>query len=102
VTKKELVDEVFNRLPIFWRTRIGKKRVKLIIELCFDTIIETTASGEPVKILNFAKFETRERRSHTVYCPVIGEHRKAKEHLRVIMKPSRVWRDMLQRVAGKE
>jgi nucleoid DNA-binding protein len=102
MTGAEVIDEVYQRLPVFWRTKIGRARVKMIIHLLYEVIIEATASGESVRIREFARFEARERKSQRVYCPIIGEHRKAKEHLRVVTTSAKKWRRALQVAANKE
>jgi len=67
MTKAELVDEV---------ARVGqltKKQAETIVNIIFDSIVESLRSGEKIELRGFGSFRLRSRKSRTGRNPKTGE-----------------------------
>lgn len=65
-TKKELIREVAE-------SGITQKRAREVIESLLEVIKERLEEGEPIRIMNFGRFEVRDRTSRTMTNPNTGE-----------------------------
>jgi nucleoid DNA-binding protein len=100
MTGNELIQEVLGKMTKRHRKVLGKYErsiVKAVLEAAYDTVINTTAQGEPVKLKDFAIFTPHHRSSHRMYCGFTKEYAVAAAHVRVVMKPSKRWRAALRR-----
>lgn len=95
MTRSELIKEVYNALPIYYRTRFGMNGVQRVVDEVFTSIIAATLQGEDVRIKKFATFYPK-------LCPprraFSGKERKlvmSKPHVRIIFKASDVWKRAL-------
>ena len=99
--RSELVEEVYNRLPQYYRSRYNKKAILRILVTAFEIIMETTSLGEEVSIINFAKISSYKKASHKVWCGLTQEWTEARQHMKLRLRASKRWKNMLQR-AWKE
>ncbi len=67
MNKKVLIDRVTERVDI------TKKDVSLLIEVCFDEIVEALKKEESVNLVGFGCFEVRHRSSREGRSPVSHE-----------------------------
>ncbi len=67
MTKADLVDAIFEKVGL------SKKEAQDIIEILFDTIKQTFAEGESVKISGFGTFNVRKKMSRRGRNPKTGE-----------------------------
>ena len=67
MTKKELVDTVYNR------TTLKKKEASDALDAIISSIIAALASGEKVEIRGFCRFTVRERSSFISWNPKSGQ-----------------------------
>lgn len=95
MTKTELIAEVYDSLPLYYRTRFGKAGVQRVIDSLFDLIISATLQGEDVRIKDFATF-------YPTLCPprqaFSGKERKlimSKPFIRIVFKTSVRWKRAL-------
>ena len=84
MTKKEIVDTVYNR------TTLKKKEASVALDAMISTIIASLACGEKVEIRGFCCFSVRERSSR------IGRNPKSGQKVQVPLKKVPYFR------AGKE
>ncbi len=47
------------------KAEIDKKEAEKIVSAVFDTIVETVANGDDIRIVGFGTFESRERKERT-------------------------------------
>ncbi len=59
--KRELVDEVARRTPL------TRRQVRQALHGILAVVAETLVAGEPVTLVGFGRFETREHRGRNVY-----------------------------------
>ncbi len=67
MTKADLVDAIFEKVGL------SKKEAQDIIEILFQTIKQTFAEGESVKISGFGTFNVRKKMSRRGRNPKTGE-----------------------------
>ena len=67
MTKKEIVDTVYNR------TTLKKKEASDALDAIISSIITALASGEKVEIRGFCRFTVRERSSFISWNPKSGQ-----------------------------
>lgn len=101
MTGKDLADVVLERMPIYYRSKLGRparKIVRMILDLAFEAIKEATCSGESVTILNFAVLEPYERGGRRVYCGFTDTYTRSKDHVSVRLRLSKKWKAALNAV----
>ncbi len=64
MNKKVLIDRITERVDI------SKKDVSLLVEVCFDEIIDSLRRGESVGIVGFGSFEVRHRDAREGRSPI--------------------------------
>lgn len=67
MTKAELVDEVANTV------QLTKKQAETIVNIVFDSIVESLRAGEKIELRGFGSFRLRNRKSRTGRNPKTGE-----------------------------
>lgn len=72
MNKTELVSAVVTRLAEN-DVKVTKKSMATYVDAVIDTIVDTVAAGEPVKITGFGSFETVERNEREGRNPSTGE-----------------------------
>ena len=97
MTKSELVDVIWEQIPINRRSKLQKVWVKFIVDKVFETIQEASVLGEAVNIQNFGKFTVSPVRGHRIYSKYAGGYTTCRDHLRIRFKPGSYWRRLLER-----
>jgi integration host factor subunit beta len=67
MTKAELVDEVANAVEL------TKKQAETIVNIIFDSIVDSLRSGQKIELRGFGSFRLRSRKSRTGRNPKTGE-----------------------------
>lgn len=67
MTKAELVDEVAQAV------QLTKKQAEQIVNIVFDSIVQSLRSGEKIELRGFGSFRLRSRKSRTGRNPKTGE-----------------------------
>jgi len=67
MTKAELVDEVARNV------QLTKKQAETIVNIVFDSIVESLRSGQKIELRGFGSFRLRSRKSRTGRNPKTGE-----------------------------
>lgn len=97
MTKSELVDIIWEQIPINRRSKLQKKWVKFVVGKVFETIQEASVLGETVTIREFGKFTVSPVRSRRIYSKYAGGYTTSREFLRVRFKPGSYWKRLLDR-----
>jgi len=101
MTGRELIDVVLERMPPYYRAKLGKPArhiVQFILTEAFEAIKDAACSGESTTIPNFAVIEPYERAGRRVYCGFTGEHTKSKDHVSIRIRVSKAWKAALNAV----
>jgi integration host factor subunit beta len=67
MTKAELVDEVARTV------QLTKKQAETIVNIIFDSIVDSLRAGEKIELRGFGSFRLRSRKSRTGRNPKTGE-----------------------------
>lgn len=72
---------------------IDQHRVGQIVDVCLDTIVDTVAQGEDVKILGFGKFESVEKKRTTFVNPITKEKIMQGKYLQPKFTPGKTFKE---------
>ena len=101
MTKSELIKEVYDSLPIYYRTRFGKKGVQRVVDEVFNTIIAATLQGEDVRIKKFATFWPMMRAPHMAYSGKGKRKKLSKPYIRIMFRTGSAWKKALAETLKK-
>ena len=90
MTKAEIVQAIYNRLGGF-----SKKEAADLVDLVFDTMKETLARGETIKISGFGNFLVREKQPRPGRNPQTGTEITIDARKVLTFKPSPVLKQAL-------
>ena len=91
LTKAEFVEAVYQTVGLSRRDSAD------VVELLFESIKETLARGEPVKISGFGNFVVREKKARIGRNPQTGRDIEISARRVLTFKPSQVLKDVLNR-----
>lgn len=86
MTKADIVEALYQKVGF------SKKEAADLVELVFDTIKNTLASGDKIKISGFGNFVVREKRSRIGRNPQTGEQIEISARKVLTFRPSQVLR----------
>ena len=89
MTKADLVEGIHTKVGL------SKKESADIVELVFDTMKDTLAAGEKIKISGFGNFVVRGKRARVGRNPQTGDVITISERRVLTFKPSQVLKDSL-------
>lgn len=90
MTKADIIEAVYERLGGF-----SKKESAEVVELVFETIKETLARGEKLKVSGFGNFLVRSKRERVGRNPQTGDEIQITARRVLSFKPSQVLKDAL-------
>lgn len=89
MTKAEIVEQIYEKIGF------SKKESAEIVELVFDTMKETLAKGDKIKISGFGNFVVRNKRSRVGRNPQTGEEIEITARRVLTFRPSQVLKSSL-------
>ena len=98
MNRTELIRDVYDSLPPYYKNRFGLRGVRRIIDEAFDSIIAATLQGETVEIRGFASFRPQLRAPHKAFS---GKERKtvmSKPYIRIVFSAGKAWKRALAKV----
>ena len=90
MNKAEIITAIADELML------TKRSVEEIINLFCDTVIETLAKGEEVKLTGFGTFQTRERKKRRGVSPQTGAEIVIPSGRTIVFKPSKLLKETVQ------
>ncbi|MGI6735514.1 MAG: DNA-binding protein HU [Tenericutes bacterium ADurb.Bin239] len=90
MNKAEIITAIADELML------TKRSVEEIINLFCDTVIETLAKGEEVKLTGFGTFQTRERKERRGVSPQTGAEIVIPSGRTIVFKPSKLLKEKVQ------
>jgi len=94
MTKAEIVEQIYERVGF------SKKEASELVERVFETIKETLANGEKVKISGFGNFVVRDKNARKGRNPQTGEEILLDARRVLTFKPSLVLKNILNEESG--
>lgn len=101
MTRSELVLEVCEALPPYYRARFGQKGVRRVIELTLQKIMEATLQGEQVRIRGFGKFTPKVRAPHLSYSRKEKREKLCRHYGIVTLSICKGWKEALKEMVSK-
>ncbi len=94
MTKAELVDEVARTV------QVTKKQAETIVNIVFDSIVDSLRSGEKIELRGFGSFRLRSRKSRTGRNPKTGEKVDVPSKKIPYFKPGKELKEMINKQSG--
>lgn len=95
MTKADIIEAVYEQIGF------SKKEAAEVVELVFETMKDTLAEGEKIKISGFGNFVVREKRARVGRNPQTGDKITITERRVLTFKPSQVLKDSLNEGRGE-
>ncbi len=91
MTKAELVDEVANVV------QLTKKQAETIVNIVFDSIVDSLRNGQKIELRGFGSFRLRNRKSRTGRNPKTGEKVEVPSKKIPYFKPGKELKELINR-----
>ena len=91
MTKAELVDEVASVVGL------TKKQAETIVNIVFDSIVDSLRSGQKIELRGFGSFRLRNRKSRTGRNPKTGEKVEVPSKKIPYFKPGKELKELINR-----
>jgi len=94
MTKAELVDEVARVV------QLTKKQAETIVNIVFDSIVDSLRSGQKIELRGFGSFRLRSRKSRTGRNPKTGEKVEVPSKKIPYFKPGKELKELINKTMG--
>jgi len=91
MTKAELVDEVASIV------QLTKKQAETIVNIVFDSIVDSLRNGQKIELRGFGSFRLRNRKSRTGRNPKTGEKVEVPSKKIPYFKPGKELKELINR-----
>ncbi len=95
MTKAELVDEVARVV------QLTKKQAETIVNIVFDSIVESLRAGQKIELRGFGSFRLRSRKSRTGRNPKTGEKVEVPSKKIPYFKPGKELKELINKAVGE-
>lgn len=95
MTKAELVDEVARTV------QLTKKQAETIVNIVFDSIVDSLRSGQKIELRGFGSFRLRSRKSRTGRNPKTGEKVEVPSKKIPYFKPGKELKELINAQSGE-
>lgn len=95
MTKAELVDEVARVV------QLTKKQAETIVNIVFDSIVDSLRSGQKIELRGFGSFRLRSRKSRTGRNPKTGEKVEVPSKKIPYFKPGKELKELINKSMGE-
>ncbi|MFZ2492000.1 MAG: integration host factor subunit beta [Thermoanaerobaculia bacterium] len=95
MTKAELVDEVARVV------QLTKKQAEMIVNIVFDSIVDSLRAGEKIELRGFGSFRLRSRKSRTGRNPKTGEKVEVPSKKIPYFKPGKELKELINQTLAE-
>jgi integration host factor subunit beta len=95
MTKAELVDEVARVV------QLTKKQAETIVNIVFDSIVESLRAGQKIELRGFGSFRLRSRKSRTGRNPKTGEKVEVPSKKIPYFKPGKELKELINKALAE-
>ena len=95
MTKAELVDEVARVV------QLTKKQAETIVNIVFDSIVDSLRAGQKIELRGFGSFRLRSRKSRTGRNPKTGEKVEVPSKKIPYFKPGKELKELINRAMAE-
>ena len=96
MTKAELVDEVARVV------QLTKKQAETIVNIVFDSIVDSLRAGQKIELRGFGSFRLRSRKSRTGRNPKTGERVEVPSKKIPYFKPGKELKELINKVMAEQ
>lgn len=96
MTKAELVDEVARVV------QLTKKQAETIVNIVFDSIVDSLRAGQKIELRGFGSFRLRSRKSRTGRNPKTGEKVEVPSKKIPYFKPGKELKELINKALGED
>jgi integration host factor subunit beta len=96
MTKAELVDEVARVV------QLTKKQAETIVNIVFDSIVDSLRSGQKIELRGFGSFRLRSRKSRTGRNPKTGEKVEVPSKKIPYFKPGKELKELINKALAAD
>src|SRR5207247_8361662 len=96
MTKAELVDEVARVV------QLTKKQAETIVNIVFDSIVDSLRAGQKIELRGFGSFRLRSRKSRTGRNPKTGEKVEVPSKKLPYFKPGKELKELINKVLSED
>lgn len=96
MTKAELVDEVARVV------QLTKKQAETIVNIVFDSIVDSLRSGQKIELRGFGSFRLRSRKSRTGRNPKTGEKVEVPSKKIPYFKPGKELKELINKTLADD
>lgn len=96
MTKAELVDEVARVV------QLTKKQAETIVNIVFDSIVESLRAGQKIELRGFGSFRLRSRKSRTGRNPKTGEKVEVPSKKIPYFKPGKELKELINKALTEQ
>ena len=96
MTKAELVDEVARVV------QLTKKQAETIVNIVFDSIVDSLRSGQKIELRGFGSFRLRSRKSRTGRNPKTGEKVEVPSKKIPYFKPGKELKELINKALAEQ
>jgi integration host factor subunit beta len=96
MTKAELVDEVARVV------QLTKKQAEMIVNIVFDSIVDSLRAGQKIELRGFGSFRLRSRKSRTGRNPKTGEKVEVPSKKIPYFKPGKELKELINKTMAEE
>ncbi len=94
LTKVDMAESLFDKLGL------NKQEARELVDLCFEELIASLASGEPVKLSGFGNFALRDKKERPGRNPRTGEKIPVPARRVVTFRPGKKLKARVEAYAG--
>lgn len=95
MTKAELVDEVARVV------QLTKKQAEMIVNIVFDSIVDSLRAGQKIELRGFGSFRLRSRKSRTGRNPKTGEKVEVPSKKIPYFKPGKELKELINKALAE-
>lgn len=102
MTQSELIEEIYQRLPPYYRLKLPRTKIRMVIESLMDVIIERLIVCEPIQFRRYGTLDPSVVTGRKYRDRDTNEIKPAEPYLAVRFRIARKWRDLSKRmIRGK-
>lgn len=91
IGKAEFVKEMAKKAGI------SQEKAQTALNAMIETVKEYASKGDDIQLRNFGRFSVRERKSYTVFSPLMGKQLNVKPTKKISFKPSAELKELVNK-----
>lgn len=102
MNRTELIQEVHESLPPFFRSKVSLKATEAVVDTLFQVIMETTVQGNPIRIQGFGNITPVIRPPQLSYSARLKRNKMSRPFAQIRFRMCAGWKRAFKEVLTKE